>query len=104
MGTFTISIINILIATSLLTNSTKLAGYLVVLFILCYSSSLGPVPWVLVGEILPAKGVSFTVAFDWTSMTLLSFFYKPIAQVFGNHVMFYFFSGCNIFVLILFIT
>lgn len=98
MGTFAISIINITIATSLLTQSTKLAGYLVVLFILCYSSSLGPVPWVLVGEILPAKGVSFTVAFDWTSMTLLSFFYKPIAKVFGDFVMFYFFSACNIFV------
>jgi len=90
---------NISIATCLYTNRVSLAGYLVVLFILFYSTSLGPVPWVLVGEILPAKGVSFTVTFDWIMMTLISLFYKPTAQALGDHVMFYFFSGCNIFVL-----
>ena len=90
---------NMSIATCLYTGSIRLAGYLVILFILFYSNSLGPVPWVLVGEILPAKGVSFTVAFDWIMMTLISFFYKPTAKALGDHVMFYFFSGCNLFVL-----
>ena len=86
-------------ATALYTDKKELSRYLVVFFILCYSTSLGPVPWVVVGEILPAKGVSFTVTFDWISITLLSLFYKPVASLLGNHVMFYFFAGCNLFVL-----
>lgn len=94
-----VAVINSLIGTALLTESKEASRYLVVLFVLCYSTSLGPVPWVLVGEILPAKGVSFTVTFDWSTMTLLSFFYKPIANAVGFHTTFYFFSVCNILVI-----
>ena len=72
-----------------------------VAFILCYSCSLGPVPWVLVGEILPAKGVSFTVMFDWIGVTFLSMFYKPIAKELGDHNMFFVFAAFNVSVWII---
>ena len=99
IGTFTIFLINISIGTAILTDNGGIARFLVVLFMLCYSTSLGPSPWILVGEILPAKGVSFTVAFDWGSAALLAIGYKPLASVVGDHVMFYFFAASNLFVL-----
>ena len=74
------------------------AGILVVLFILCYSCSLGPVPWILVGEMLPAKGVSLAVIVDWVGITTVSMVFKPIADKLGKHVTFYFFAGCNLYV------
>jgi len=82
----------------MLAENVEIARYLVISFILCYSTSFGPVPWVLVGEILPAKGVGLTVMMDWTGMTILSLFFKPVAAKLGMHNMFFFFSGCNIFV------
>ena len=74
------------------------AGILLVLFVLCYSLSLGPVPWILVGEILPAKGVSVAVIFDWCGFTILSLAFKPAAEAIGRHNMFFIFAGCNLFV------
>lgn len=82
----------------MLVKFVQLAQYLSIVFILFYSMSLGPAPWILIGEILPAKGVSFTVAFDWCTTALLSTVYRPLANALGDHTMFYFFAACNLFV------
>ena len=99
IGTFAIFLINISIGTAILTDHGEIARILVVLFMLCYSTSLGPTPWILVSEILPAKGVSFTSVFDWSTAALLSIGYKPLANLVGDHVMFYFFAASNLLVL-----
>lgn len=99
-GTTVVLIVNLVIGYSLRTHQGDVARIAVVVFILCYSTSLGPVPWILVGEILPAKGVSFTVAFDWTSVTFLSLAYKPISAAIGQHNTFFVFAAVNLFTII----
>ncbi len=67
-------------------------------FALCYSLSLGPIGWIIQTDLLPAKGVSFTVTLDWMCVTLLSYFYKFVNERIGAHNTFWIFAGFNLFV------
>ncbi len=69
---------------------------LVILFVMFYSISLGPVPWILVGEILPAKGVSMSVTAEWISSSIVAIGYLHVANAIGRHNTFYIFSCINL--------
>ncbi len=64
-----------------------------VVFVLFYSASFGAVMWVLVPEILPAKGVSIATGIDWVGTVVVSLVYKPLADLLGNATVFYIFAG-----------
>jgi len=50
----------------------------------------------LVGEILPAKGVSFSVSFEWISSSIVSLGYIYVANSLGKHMTFYIFALINL--------
>ena len=91
--------LDLLAGNALRTGQMEYLKYLLIAFMLCYSIGVGSVGWILLSEILPAKGLSFAITLDWVSFSLMSICYKPLSQRFGHHTMFYFFAGCNIFVL-----
>lgn len=57
-----------------------------ILFVLCFSLGFGPIPWLMMGEILPAKirGTAASVAtgFNWTCTFIVT---KTFADLIGMH-------------------
>ncbi|XP_013165614.1 PREDICTED: facilitated trehalose transporter Tret1 [Papilio xuthus] len=69
-----------------------------VLFIVTYCWGLGPLPWAVMGELLPieVKAVASPIAtaFCWIMSFLVTRFFEPIAEAVGMYVAFWIFGVC----------
>lgn len=68
-----------------------------VVYIVGFSLGFGPIPWLMMGEILPANvrgsAASLTTAFNWTCTFLVTKTFKDIIFCLGNHGAFWMFGG-----------
>ncbi|XP_055307619.1 facilitated trehalose transporter Tret1-like isoform X2 [Sitodiplosis mosellana] len=68
-----------------------------VLFIICFSLGYGPIPWMMMGEMLAVdiKGIatSFTVEFNWISVFIITKSFEPMIEGFGGAVTFWIFGA-----------
>jgi len=96
IGVAIIVLVNLLVGICMKNERIDFARYLVILFIFANSCSLGPVPWTLIGEILPSKGVSIAVIVDWVIMTLFGLCFKIVAFKVGIENTYYFFTAFNV--------
>ena len=84
------------------------AGWLVALvlgFIFCYAFSLGPVQWIIIGELFPAsirgRAVSLCTLALWLAATLVGQFFPWLLEQAGIRAAFGFFAGMSLLLLIL---
>lgn len=67
-----------------------------VLFIVCFSLGYGPIPWMMMGEMLASDiksiATSFTVEFNWISVFIITKSFEPMIQAFGSSVTFWVFG------------
>lgn len=84
------------------------AGWLVALvltFIFCYAFSLGPVQWVIIGELFPAsirgRAVSLCTLALWVAATLVGQFFPWLLEQAGIRAAFGFFAGMSLLLLVL---
>ena len=84
------------------------AGWLVALvlvFIFCYAFSLGPVQWVIIGELFPAsirgRAVSLCTLALWLAATLVGQFFPWLLEQVGIRAAFGFFAGMSLLLLVL---
>lgn len=67
-----------------------------VLFIVCFSLGYGPIPWMMMGEMLASDiksiATSFTVEFNWISVFIITKSFEPMIIAFGSNVTFWFFA------------
>lgn len=72
-----------------------------ILFMISFSLGLGPIPWLIMGEILPlnVKQISSIIAssFNWLCAFLIITFYSNLLQVIGNEWMYLIFSFICLF-------
>lgn len=61
-----------------------------------FSVGLGPLPWMLSGEVLAPEiksiGTAVAVTTNWTCVTLVTFFFKPMSALIGKAYTFWMFS------------
>lgn len=67
-----------------------------VLFIVGFSLGLGPLPWMMSGEVLAPEIKSFgsgvAVATNWSCVAIVTFFFKPLSDAIGCSVVFWIFT------------
>lgn len=67
-----------------------------VLYVIGFSSGFGPIPWLMLGEILPGKirgsAASVATAFNWTCTFIVTKTFADIIAAIGNHGAFWFFG------------
>lgn len=67
-----------------------------VLYVIGFSSGMGPIPWLMLGEILPGKirgsAASVATAFNWTCTFIVTKTFADIIAAIGNHGAFWFFG------------
>lgn len=72
-----------------------LASFIV--YVLGFSLGFGPIPWLMMGEILPAKirgpAASVATAFNWTCTFIVTKIFLILAQSIGFHFTFWIFGG-----------
>lgn len=72
-----------------------LASFIV--YVLGFSLGFGPVPWLMMGEILPAKirgpAASVATAFNWTCTFIVTKIFLLLADCIGFHFTFWIFCG-----------
>lgn len=65
-------------------------------YVLGFSLGFGPVPWLMMGEILPAKirgpAASVSTAFNWTCTFIVTKTFLPIIEAIGPHYTFWLFG------------
>lgn len=68
----------------------------VIAFIVSFSLGYGPIPWMMMGEMLAAdiKGIatSLTVEFNWISVFIVTKSFQPITTLIGNGPTFWIFA------------
>jgi sugar porter (SP) family MFS transporter len=68
-----------------------------VLFIICFAFSLGPVVWTVINEIFPGRirgrGVAFATAVNWGSAFLVSQCFLSLVDAIGNALTFWLFAA-----------
>ncbi|KAK6618116.1 Facilitated trehalose transporter Tret1 [Polyplax serrata] len=68
-----------------------------VIYVIGFSLGFGPVPWLMVGEILPAKvrgsAASLTAAFNWMCTFIVTKAFSDIIACLGSHGAFWMFCG-----------
>ncbi|XP_076261729.1 facilitated trehalose transporter Tret1-like isoform X1 [Rhynchophorus ferrugineus] len=68
-----------------------------VVYVLGFSLGFGPIPWLMMGEILPAKirgpAASVATAFNWTCTFIVTKIFLLLAEVIGFHFTFWIFGG-----------
>ena len=84
------------------------AGWLVALvlvFIFCYAFSLGPVQWVIIGELFPAsirgRAVSLCTLALWLAATFVGQFFPWLLEQVGIQAAFGFFASMSLLLLVL---
>ncbi|XP_043265491.1 facilitated trehalose transporter Tret1-like isoform X1 [Colletes gigas] len=67
-----------------------------VVYVIGFSLGFGPIPWLMMGEILPVKirgsAASVATAFNWTCTFVVTKTYQDIVSVFGTHGTFWMFG------------
>ncbi|XP_054005679.1 facilitated trehalose transporter Tret1-like isoform X1 [Hylaeus anthracinus] len=67
-----------------------------IVYVIGFSLGFGPIPWLMMGEILPVKirgsAASVATAFNWTCTFVVTKTYEDIVSVFGTHGTFWFFG------------
>lgn len=75
-----------------------------VVYVLGFSLGFGPIPWLMMGEILPAKirgpAASVSTAFNWACTFIVTKTFLLIIKAIGNHYTFWMFSIIVTFALI----
>ncbi|KAJ8923788.1 hypothetical protein NQ315_010370 [Exocentrus adspersus] len=75
-----------------------------VIYVLGFSLGFGPVPWLMMGEILPAKirgpAASLSTAFNWTCTFVVTKTFLLIIEAIGIHYTFWMFGAVMIIALI----
>ena len=78
---------------------------LVLVFIFCYAFSLGPVQWIIIGELFPAnirgRAVSMCTLALWLGATLVGQFFPWLLEQAGIQAAFGFFAGMSLLLLVL---
>ncbi|XP_018578883.1 facilitated trehalose transporter Tret1-like isoform X2 [Anoplophora glabripennis] len=68
-----------------------------VIYVLGFSLGFGPVPWLMMGEILPSKirgpAASVSTAFNWTCTFGVTKAFLPIIKIIGSHYTFWIFDA-----------
>ncbi|XP_060516389.1 facilitated trehalose transporter Tret1-2 homolog isoform X2 [Cylas formicarius] len=68
-----------------------------IVYVLGFSLGFGPVPWLMMGEILPAKirgpAASVATAFNWTCTFIVTKIFLLLANAIGFHYTFWIFGG-----------
>lgn len=68
-----------------------------VTYVIGFSLGFGPIPWLMMGEILPANvrgsAASLTTAFNWTCTFLVTKTFNDIIAYLGTHGAFWMFGG-----------
>jgi SP family facilitated glucose transporter-like MFS transporter 1 len=54
------------------------------LFIICFEFSLGPLLWIYMSEIMTDKGLSLGVGVNWITTCFIGFFTKSLIDAFGG--------------------
>ncbi|KAL1122402.1 hypothetical protein AAG570_003806 [Ranatra chinensis] len=69
-----------------------------VIFVVGFSIGYGPIPWLMMGEILPAKirgvAASVTTAFNWSCTFVVTKTFADISASLGSHGAFWLFAVC----------
>lgn len=67
-----------------------------VLFIIAFSTGYGPIPWMMMGELLPSDvksiATSITVLYNWTSVTIITLSFESLKESLGDDVTFWIFA------------
>lgn len=67
-----------------------------VIYVLGFSLGFGPVPWLMMGEILPSKirgpAASVSTAFNWTCTFAVTKAFLPLIEAIGSHYAFWMFA------------
>ena len=81
-----------------------LSTFCSVLFCFFYSLAWGPVPWIVMGEIIPLRarglGTGFSTAACWITLFLVTKTYVSLVDVFGNQGVCWFYAGLCFFAFI----
>lgn len=68
-----------------------------VLFIVTFSLGYGPIPWMMMGELLAAEvrsiATSLTVLFNWTAVFIIAKYFEPFSTWAGNASTFWSFGA-----------
>ena len=68
-----------------------------VLFIICFAFSLGPVTWTVINEVFPARvrgrGVALATAVNWGSAYIVSQFFLSLVGAIGSSLTFWLFAA-----------
>lgn len=84
------------------------AGYVtlvaVLMFVASFAMSMGPVTWVLIGELFPSemrdKAMSLALSANWGTNLVLSLAFLPLMQIVGTGVVFAVFALINLALLV----
>ncbi|RZC37793.1 Sugar tr and/or MFS 1 domain containing protein, partial [Asbolus verrucosus] len=75
-----------------------------IIYVLGFSFGFGPVPWLMMGEILPTKirgtAASFSTAFNWMCTAIITTAFPPLRDFIGSHGVFWFFCFMTILALV----
>lgn len=70
-----------------------------VLYVLGFSLGFGPIPWLMLGEILPSKirgtAASLATSFNWSCTFLITKTFVDMINLLGKHGTFWSFGGCT---------
>ncbi|XP_076178551.1 trehalose transporter 1 isoform X2 [Ptiloglossa arizonensis] len=68
-----------------------------IIYVIGFSLGFGPIPWLMMGEILPVKirgsAASVATAFNWSCTFIVTKTYEDIVSVFGTHGTFWLFGS-----------
>lgn len=62
------------------------------LFLIGYNTSLGPIVWIYIAEILPEKGVSISVLVNWSCVFIITLTFPTLQANWGIYTGFFIFS------------
>lgn len=82
-----------LLSISLLgwTGQSDMSKYPIMIFIIMFGLSYGPIVWVYVTEILPDLGVGIAILLNWVGAFLIAQFFQPLVKKVGFSYAFMFF-------------
>ena len=67
---------------------------IILVFIAFFESSLGPLLFIYMGEIMTDKGISIALGVSWIGGSLIGGVYPSFSNAIGMENTFYFFGGC----------
>jgi len=75
-----------------------------VVYVIGFSLGFGPIPWLMMGEILPGRirstAASMVTAFNWSCTFLVTKTFNDILESIGAHGTFWMFGGICVFAMV----